>query len=159
MSRNYTLDENTYPQFLCDNDEGSGEQAEQGVGIQLVSEGKEIVAEDVAPLQPRRQKKRKSVVVDAGELSHLVKRLRDDHGIPGGTSAEVDSFARPFVPVIIAATTITPTAGPTTVVKEKIVKPSLFFVDSASTGTDPATGGFADLSGSDFLVGGIRAVI
>nr|GEW12229.1 hypothetical protein [Tanacetum cinerariifolium] len=114
MSRNYTLDENTYPQFLCDNDEeidllyfirtadptmvrigerrrdedepkllettlgrvvpllpvapdrssgeleasvnklfdegGSGEQAEQGVGIQLVSEGEEIVAEDVAPL-------------------------------------------------------------------------------------------------------------
>nr|GEY88618.1 hypothetical protein [Tanacetum cinerariifolium]GEZ53314.1 hypothetical protein [Tanacetum cinerariifolium] len=313
MSRNYTLDENTYPQFLRDNDEemdllsfirtanptkvriserqrdedgpkilettvgrvvpllpvapdhslgeleasvdkifdegGSGEQAEQGhstngeqgVGIKLVSEGEEIVAEDADPLQPRRQKKRKTTVVNAGEPSHPVKRLRDDHGTPGGTSiggksqsaverllagavrnvevrgeaiptlpfvtssvsatperegeghtdsvtgpnlraisapqrfiissdsshhssaiiaeAEVDSFDRPSVSVITAATTITPTAGPATVVKEKIVKPSLFSADSASAETDPATSGFADLFGSDFLVGGIRTVI
>nr|GEX62987.1 hypothetical protein [Tanacetum cinerariifolium] len=216
---------------------GSGEQAEQGhsasgeqgVGIQLVSGGEEIVYEDAAPLQPRRQKKQKTVVVDAGEPSHHVKRLRDDHRIPGGTfiggksqpsilvitaattitptagpatvvkekivkpslsfvdsaladtdpatdgftdlsdsshcsganiaEAEFDSFVRPSVLVITAATTITPTAGPATVVKEKIVKPSLSFVDSALADTDPATDGFTDLSGSDFLIGGIRTVI
>nr|GEZ89211.1 hypothetical protein [Tanacetum cinerariifolium] len=74
--------------------------------------------------------------------------------------AEVDSFARPFVQVITAFTTITSTADPATVIKKKIVKPSLFFADSASAGgTDPAMDGFADLSGSDFLVDGIRTVI
>nr|GEV75334.1 hypothetical protein [Tanacetum cinerariifolium] len=72
--------------------------------------------------------------------------------------AEVDSFVRPSVPVITAATTITPTTGLAMVVKEKIVKPSLFFTKSASARTDPTLGGFTDLSGSDFLVGGIRTV-
>nr|GEX99066.1 hypothetical protein [Tanacetum cinerariifolium] len=153
---------------------GSGEQAEQGhsasgeqgVGIQLVSGGEEIVYEDAAPLQPRRQKKQKTVVVDAGEPSHHVKRLRDDHRIPGGTfidsshcsganiaEAEFDSFVRPSILVITAATTITPTAGPATVVKEKIVKPSLSFVDSALADTDPATDGFTDLSDSSHCSG------
>nr|GEW68257.1 hypothetical protein [Tanacetum cinerariifolium] len=72
---------------------GSGEQVEQGhsasgeqgVGIQPVSEGEGIVAEDAAPLQPRRKKKRKTAAVDDGEPSHLVKRLRDDQGTPCGT--------------------------------------------------------------------------
>nr|GEX44420.1 hypothetical protein [Tanacetum cinerariifolium] len=72
--------------------------------------------------------------------------------------AEVDSFVRPSVPVITAATTITPTTGLAMVVKEKIVKPSLFSAKSASARTDPTLGGFTDLSGSDFLVGGIRTV-
>ncbi|GJV88086.1 hypothetical protein Tco_1532024 [Tanacetum coccineum] len=73
--------------------------------------------------------------------------------------AEVVSFVRPSVPVITAATTITSTADPAVVVKEKIVKPSLFFADSTSAGgTDPAMGGFTDLTSSDFLVGGIRTV-
>ncbi|GJY44027.1 hypothetical protein Tco_0432240 [Tanacetum coccineum] len=40
----------------------------------------------VAPLQPRRQRKWKTVVVDAGESSHPPKRLREDHGTPSGTS-------------------------------------------------------------------------
>ncbi|GKG57885.1 hypothetical protein Tco_0589496, partial [Tanacetum coccineum] len=62
--------------------------------------------------------------------------------------------------VITATTTITLTAGPAVVVKEKIVKPSLFFADSTSAGgTDPAIGGFTGLTSSDFLVGGIHTVI
>ncbi|GKA95780.1 hypothetical protein Tco_0817875 [Tanacetum coccineum] len=113
ISRNYTLDEDTYPQFLRDNDGemdllsfirtadptkvrvgerqraegelklldttvgGGGSHAEQGdsasgrhgVGIPQVSETAEIVAEDVDPVQPRRQRKRKMVVSDAGEPS------------------------------------------------------------------------------------------
>ncbi|GJV96893.1 hypothetical protein Tco_1548470 [Tanacetum coccineum] len=74
--------------------------------------------------------------------------------------AEVDSFARPSFSVITTATTITSTADPTVTVKEKIVKPSIFSADSTSTGgTDPAMGGFTDLTGSDLLVGGIRTVV
>ncbi|GJZ69276.1 hypothetical protein Tco_0632826 [Tanacetum coccineum] len=73
---------------------GSDDQAEQGdsasggqgVGIQFVSEAAEVVAEDVAPLQPRRQKKWKTVVVDAGEPSHTAKKLRDDHDASTGPS-------------------------------------------------------------------------
>ncbi|GJZ78033.1 hypothetical protein Tco_0642705 [Tanacetum coccineum] len=148
ISRNYTLDEDTYPQFLRENGEemdflsfiqtvdptkvrvgerqraedepklldttigrvvpllpiahahadseldasvdklfdegGSGNLAEQGdsasgghvVGIPLVSEAAEIVVEDVAPLQPRRQRKRKTVLPDAGGPSHPTKKLR-----------------------------------------------------------------------------------
>ncbi|GKF44787.1 hypothetical protein Tco_0131339, partial [Tanacetum coccineum] len=64
--------------------------------------------------------------------------------------AEVDSFARPSVLVVSAAITVISTADPVVVTKEKVVKPSLFFVDSASAGgTDPAMGGFTDLTGSD----------
>ncbi|GJR73242.1 reverse transcriptase domain-containing protein [Tanacetum coccineum] len=74
--------------------------------------------------------------------------------------AEVDSFARPSVPVITATTTVTSTANLVVVVREKIVKSSLFSADSTSAGgTDPAMGGFTDLTGSDFLVGGIRTVV
>ncbi|GJV03771.1 hypothetical protein Tco_1337340 [Tanacetum coccineum] len=66
--------------------------------------------------------------------------------------AEVDSFARPSVQVITAATTITSTDDPAVVVKEKFLKPSLFSVDSTlAGGTNPAMGGFTDLTSSDFL--------
>ncbi|GKE21124.1 hypothetical protein Tco_1432636 [Tanacetum coccineum] len=72
---------------------GSGNQTEQvdskgggkGADIQPVSEPADTVVEDVAPLQPRRQRKRKTVVVDAGESSHPLKRLREDHRTPSGT--------------------------------------------------------------------------
>ncbi|GJV82478.1 hypothetical protein Tco_1522376 [Tanacetum coccineum] len=57
----------------------------KGADIQPVSEPADTVVEDVAPLQPRRQRKRKTVVVDAGESSHPLKRLREDHRTPSGT--------------------------------------------------------------------------
>ncbi|GJX24730.1 hypothetical protein Tco_0231026 [Tanacetum coccineum] len=57
-------------------------------------------------------------------------------------------------------TTFTLTVGPALVVKEKPIKPYLFSADSSLVGrADPNTGVFSDLSGSDFLVGGIRIVI
>ncbi|GKB37001.1 hypothetical protein Tco_0881943 [Tanacetum coccineum] len=73
-------------------EEGSGNQEEQhdstigsqGIGAQIVSGATEIVTEDVVPLQPRQKKKWKAVVDDAGEPSHLAKKLRDDHGTLGG---------------------------------------------------------------------------
>ncbi|GJX96043.1 hypothetical protein Tco_0351841 [Tanacetum coccineum] len=193
-------------------------------GGRPVTETTDTVVEDVISLQPRRQKKRKTIVADAGGPPHPPKRLKEDHGTPSGASvggksmsavqqllaeavqnaevkeregedcidsitelnlrtisapqrfvisldsshhsganiaeAWVDSFVRPFVPVITASTTITSTADPAVVVKEKIVKPSLFSADSTSAGgTDLAIGGFTDLTDSDFLVGGIRIVI
>ncbi|GJS70070.1 hypothetical protein Tco_0702911 [Tanacetum coccineum] len=75
------------------NEGGSGNQTEQGdtaVGgqgtdIQLVSEDVDNVVEDVIPLYPMGQKKRKTVVVDAGEPSHPAKKLRENHGMPSGS--------------------------------------------------------------------------
>ncbi|GJS19274.1 hypothetical protein Tco_0447906 [Tanacetum coccineum] len=205
---------------------GSGTQVEQG---------------DSAG-EPKRQKKRKTIVSDAGGPSHPPKRLREDHRTLSGASvggksrsavqrlfaravqnaevrgeplptlpfitssvsatperedeghtdsvtglnlrtisapqrfvissdsshhssaniaeAEVDSFARPSVPVITAATTVTSTVDPVVVVKEKVVEPSLFAADSSSAGgADPNAGIFSDLTRSDFLVSGVRTVI
>ncbi|GJW57450.1 hypothetical protein Tco_0104181 [Tanacetum coccineum] len=81
---------------------GSGDQTEQGgfassgrgVDIQLVSDAKDTVAEDAAHLQPKRQRKRKTVVVDAGESSHPPKRLREDHETPSGASVIFDGNQR-----------------------------------------------------------------
>ncbi|GKB38099.1 hypothetical protein Tco_0883041 [Tanacetum coccineum] len=75
-------------------------------------------------------------------------------------NAEVDSLVRSYVLVIATVTTITSTADPDVVVKEKPVKPSLFSTDSSSAGrADPHTGVFSDLTRSDFLVSAIRTVI
>ncbi|GJX13055.1 hypothetical protein Tco_0204813 [Tanacetum coccineum] len=73
--------------------------------------------------------------------------------------AEVDSFARPFVPLMTVATTVTSTVDPATTVKEKFVESSVFGGDSSGGGTDHTVCGFSDHTGSDFIVGGIRTVI
>ncbi|GJX26025.1 hypothetical protein Tco_0232321 [Tanacetum coccineum] len=72
--------------------------------------------------------------------------------------AKVDSIARSVAPII--ATVVTATADVATTSKEAPAKLSLFAAGSSSAGgTDPAPGGFSDVSGSDFLVGGIRTVV
>ncbi|GKE22193.1 hypothetical protein Tco_1433705 [Tanacetum coccineum] len=66
---------------------GSGNQAEQGdsagggggVNIQPTVETTDTVIEVVAPVQPKCQRKKKTVDVDAGESSHPPKKLREDH--------------------------------------------------------------------------------
>ncbi|GKG03707.1 hypothetical protein Tco_0311343, partial [Tanacetum coccineum] len=75
------------------------------------------------------------------------------------TEAEVDSFARPSVPLITVATTVTSIVAPATTVKEKFVESSIFGGDSSNGRADYTAGGFSDLTGSDFIVGGIRTVI
>ncbi|GJZ36000.1 hypothetical protein Tco_0581817 [Tanacetum coccineum] len=242
ISRNYTLDEDTYPQFMRDNDEemdllsfiqtvdhtkvrvGERQRAEgepklldttvgrteqgdsasggHGVGIPHVSETAEIVAEDAAPVQPKSQRKKKTIVSDAGGPSHPPKKLREDYETSTGpyvaeresedqtdsmaranlrtitapprfvissdsshhsganiAEAEVDSFARPSIPLMTVATTVTSTVDPATTVKEKFVESSIFGSDSSGGGADHTVGGFSDLTGSDFIVGGIRTVI
>ncbi|GKE22038.1 hypothetical protein Tco_1433550, partial [Tanacetum coccineum] len=81
----------------------------------------------MAPSQPKRQRKRKTVVVDAGEPSHTAKRLNDDHGILGGTvvdgksrsavqhllagavqNAEVKGEAMPTLPFVTSSVSATP---------------------------------------------------
>ncbi|GJX48553.1 hypothetical protein Tco_0273743 [Tanacetum coccineum] len=85
------------------------------------------IVEDVAPVQPKRQGKRKSVIVGAGEASHPPKKLREDHGTPSGTSvggksrsaiksllvgaalnAEVGVAAIPTLPFVTASVSTTP---------------------------------------------------
>ncbi|GJX82371.1 hypothetical protein Tco_0331852 [Tanacetum coccineum] len=56
--------------------QGDSASGGQGVGIQPVSEAAETNIEDVVP---RRQEKRKSVIVDSDEPSHPAKKLRKDH--------------------------------------------------------------------------------
>nr|GEU65923.1 hypothetical protein [Tanacetum cinerariifolium] len=189
----------------------------QDANIQPVVEAANTIVEDAAPLQSRRQRKRKSIVVDAGGASHPPKKLREDYGTPSGASIsgksqsslqrllagavlnaevrvtaipifpfvtasvsttpprededytdsvaepnlpKVDSLVRSFTPIMTTATTVTSTVDSTLVSKEKPVKPSLFVADSSSAdGADPSTGVFSYLTGSDFLVGGIRTVI
>nr|GEV39883.1 hypothetical protein [Tanacetum cinerariifolium] len=166
----------------CQSYEGGGEQAEQGdfvsgehgVGIQLVDVVAETIVKDVAPTQPKRQKKQKTKVVDNGEPSHPTKKLKDDHGAPSGptvgdssdhscvniTKYEVDSVVKTSVPTITSATTTTPTADPATISKEKFIGSSIFGADSLSAGeSHPIPGGFFNCTGSDFLIGGIHTVI
>ncbi|GJV07474.1 hypothetical protein Tco_1345130 [Tanacetum coccineum] len=220
-------------------EQGDSASGGQGVGIQPVSGAVETNIEDVVP---RRQEKRKSVIVDSDEPSHPAKKIRKDHGIPVGTSVagksmpaiqrllagavqnaavrgepvpslpfvtssvsttpehederhtdtlaganlrtvtapqrfvissdsshhsgthiaetEADSLIRSSAPAMTTATTVTVTAGAATVVKETVVKPSLFATGSSSVGgTESIPVGFSDLTGNDFLVGDIRTVI
>ncbi|GKE87955.1 hypothetical protein Tco_1565430, partial [Tanacetum coccineum] len=209
--------------------------------VQPVATTADTIYEEVVPLQPRRHRKRKTIIVDTGGPSHPLKKLREDYETPGGPSvsgksrsavqrllagavlnaevrgepilalpfvtssvsatserqggdhidsvtwlnlrtvsapqrfiissdsshhsganiaeAEVDSFSKPYVPIITAATTVTLTSGPAAVVQEKIVKTSVFVANSSSAGGDPNAGIFSDLTGSDFLVSGIRTII
>nr|GEW40974.1 hypothetical protein [Tanacetum cinerariifolium] len=229
---------------------GSGNQTKQGdsaggernANIQPVVEAADATIENVAPVQSRRQGKRKFVIVDAGGASHPPKKLRKDHGTPSGTfvgsksrsalqrllagavlnakvgvaaiptlpfvtasvsttperegvdhvdsvtepnlhtigapqmfvissnsshhsgtnvaETDVDSLVRSSVPIMTTATTLTPTADPTSVAKEKLVEPSPFGAGSSlAGGADPTTGVFLYLNGSDFLVGTIHTVI
>ncbi|GKC25503.1 hypothetical protein Tco_1027653 [Tanacetum coccineum] len=170
---------------------GSGNQTEHGgsagsgrdADIQLVSEATNIVAEDMVPLQPRRQRKRKTMVADVGEASHPPKKLRfasmptlpfitssvsatpehEDSSHHSGTNvaeAEVDSLIRSSISVMTIVTNVTSMIDTAAAAKEKPVEPLLFVTGSSSTDeTDPTLGGFSDLTSGDFLIGGIRTVI
>ncbi|GKD73374.1 hypothetical protein Tco_1331656 [Tanacetum coccineum] len=72
--------------------------------------------------------------------------------------AEVDSFIRPSVPLMMMTTTVTSTVDPTTTAKEKFLESSIFGGGSSS-GAEHTVGGFSGLTGSDFIVGGIRTVV
>ncbi|GKE04044.1 hypothetical protein Tco_1396062, partial [Tanacetum coccineum] len=114
---------------------GSGNQTEQGdsliggqdANIQPVIEAADTIVEVVAPVQPRHQGKRKSVVVDAGGASHPPKKRKEDHGAPSRTfvcgkslfaikrllvgavlKAEVGVAVIPTLPFVAASVSSTP---------------------------------------------------
>nr|GFC01599.1 hypothetical protein [Tanacetum cinerariifolium] len=173
MSRNYTLDENTYPQFLRNDDEEidllsfirTVDPTKVRIGKRQRDEDEPKILETtighVAPAQLKRQKKQKTKVVDAGEPSHPAKKLRDDYEAPSGpivggvniAETEVDSVVKTSMPIITSATT-TPAADPAAIAKEKLIDTSVFGADSPSASkSHPIFGGFSNCSGSDFLVG------
>ncbi|GJW34272.1 hypothetical protein Tco_0054304, partial [Tanacetum coccineum] len=70
--------------------------------------------------------------------SFVISSDSSHHSSDNIAEAEVDSFTRPSVSVITTATTVTSTADPAVVVKEKVVEPYLFVADSSSAGrADP----------------------
>nr|GEU33829.1 hypothetical protein [Tanacetum cinerariifolium] len=73
-------------------DEGASGDG-QDVDVQPVAVTTDTIVKDVAQLQPRRQRKRKIVVADAGGSSHPLKKLREDFGALGGVSTAGKSMA------------------------------------------------------------------
>ncbi|GKA78781.1 hypothetical protein Tco_0785318 [Tanacetum coccineum] len=93
-------------------------------------------------------------------LRFIISSDSSHHTGTNVAEAEVDSLVRSSVLIMTTVTTITSTVDPTSVTKEKPVKPSLFCADSSSAGgTDPNTDVFSDLNSNDFLFGAIRTVI
>nr|GEX52141.1 transposase (putative), gypsy type [Tanacetum cinerariifolium] len=160
-----------------------------------VTKTTDTIAEDVIRLQPRRQKKRKAIVADAGGPSHPPKKLKGDHGTPSGSSvggksrsavhrlfvgavqnAEVRGEPIPTFPFLTSFVSATPehegwdhtdsVTGPNL---RTISTPQRFVISSDSSHhsganvaeavADSLVSVFSDLTGSDFLVGGIRTVI
>nr|GEW24000.1 hypothetical protein [Tanacetum cinerariifolium] len=74
--------------------------------------------------------------------------------------AEVDSIVTSSAPAISTVTTVAAAIDTDATTPRAPAAPFLFGVGSSSTGrTDSVPGGFFDVSGSDFLVGGIRTVV
>nr|GEZ05816.1 hypothetical protein [Tanacetum cinerariifolium] len=188
-------------------DEGSSGDG-QGTDIQPVIATTDTIVEELALLQPRRQRKRKSVVVMLADLRILLKTRgepiptlpfvtssvsatleREDkshvdsvtglnlrtidapqrfvifsysshHSGANIAKAEVDSIVRSSAPAIATVTTVTAAVDAVTTADRVPVEPSLFGVGLSSTNrTDSVLGGFSNVSGSDFLIGGIRTIV
>nr|GEX77102.1 hypothetical protein [Tanacetum cinerariifolium] len=74
--------------------------------------------------------------------------------------AEVDSIVRYSAPAIATVTTVIAAVNADTTANRVPVEPYLFGVGSSLTGrADSVPSGFPDVSGSDFLIGGIRTVV
>nr|GEY36185.1 hypothetical protein [Tanacetum cinerariifolium] len=141
------------------NEGGTGHQTEQGdsagggqdVNIQPVSEAADTIVEDAAPVQLRRQGKRKFVVVDAGGASHPHKKLREDHGTLSGASVasvsttpecEEEIILTPWLNRIFVLLGLREgsLSLQTSLIILKVVEPSMFGVGSSSGGgTHPIT--------------------
>nr|GEU39732.1 hypothetical protein [Tanacetum cinerariifolium] len=133
----------------------------QGIDVQPVIATTDTIVEDVDPLQPRHQRKRKIVVADASRPSHPPKKLKEDYRALGGafTAEREDKSPADFVTELNLRT---------------IGAPQRFVISSDSSHhsganiaeaevdsiirTDFVLGGFFDVSGSDFLIGGIRTI-
>nr|GEY72393.1 hypothetical protein [Tanacetum cinerariifolium] len=151
-------------------DEGASRDG-QGTDIQPVIATTDTIMEDVALLQPRRQRKRKyrlftGAVLNAEARGEPISTLpfvtsfvsvtpdSSHHSGANIVKAEVDSIVRFSAPAIATVTTVTAAVDADTMADRVPVEPSLFGVGSSSTGrTYSVLGGFSDVSGSDFLIG------
>ncbi|GJU78082.1 gypsy type transposase [Tanacetum coccineum] len=93
-----------------DQGDSAGGVGEQGADIQLVTETADIVAEDVIPLQPRRHKKRKTIVADAGEPFVGGKSMSAVQRLLAGAvqNAEVRGEPVPTLPFVTSSVSATP---------------------------------------------------
>nr|GEU35209.1 transposase (putative), gypsy type [Tanacetum cinerariifolium] len=163
--------------------DSAGGRGEQGINIQPITETIDVVVENAevkgepiptmpfvtssVSATPGREGEghidsvtRRNLRTISAPQRFVISSDSSHHSGANIAEAEVDSFARPSVPVITAATTTTSNVDPDVVIKEKIIEPSLVAADSTSAGgTDPVMAGLTDLTGSDFLVGGIHTVI
>nr|GEW02158.1 hypothetical protein [Tanacetum cinerariifolium] len=73
-------------------DEGASRDG-RDADVQPVAATTDTIVEDVVPLQPRRQRKRKTIVADVGGPSHPPKKLRGDFRDLGGVSTSGKSMA------------------------------------------------------------------
>ncbi|GJX66271.1 hypothetical protein Tco_0300614, partial [Tanacetum coccineum] len=78
--------------------------------------------------------------------------------LAGANLRTIGAPQRPSVPLMTMTTTVTSTIDPTTTAKDKLVESSIFG-DGSSSRADHTVGGFSGLTGSDFIVGGIRNVV
>nr|GEV96523.1 hypothetical protein [Tanacetum cinerariifolium] len=141
---------------------GSGEQADHGdsasgghgVGVQLVDVSAETVVEDgrVYAYFPFVSS---SVFATPEREGRYYTKL-----LAGANLRTLKAPQRTFVPIMTSSTTVTPTADPATIAKERLAGSSVFGGDSSSaSGSHPISGGFSNRIGSNFLVGGIRTVV
>nr|GEV29277.1 hypothetical protein [Tanacetum cinerariifolium] len=85
-------------------DEGaSGDRGD--ADVRPVAMTTDTIVKDVAPLQPRLQRKRKNVVADAGGPSHPPKKLREDYG---ALDAEARGESIPTLPFVTFSVSATP---------------------------------------------------
>nr|GEW34185.1 hypothetical protein [Tanacetum cinerariifolium] len=155
-------------------DSAGGEDG-QGADIQSVIVTTNTIVEDVALLQPRRQRKRKIGVADASGPSHPLKKLKEDYGALGGAFAaeredksHADSVTELNLRTIGALQRFVISSDSfhhsgTNIAEAEvdyIVRSSAPAIATVTTNiADSVPGDFSDVFGSDFLIGGIRTIV
>ncbi|GJX72744.1 hypothetical protein Tco_0309915 [Tanacetum coccineum] len=126
MSRNYTLDEDTYPTFLHDDGTETGNWWQHGVTVVRVVvringnfmlvvvketeiEIVRIVAEeDVAAEKPKSPRKKRQAITDVGGSSHPLKKLRSNYRTSsGGTNLPFVTLLSDVVPPVMTKAVVT----------------------------------------------------
>ncbi|GJZ66742.1 hypothetical protein Tco_0623438 [Tanacetum coccineum] len=150
------------PAFICTADPTRRyyDQAEQALTPEEIEDCGllKLVSPYILPKKLRDDHNASTRLSVAGESRFVISSDPSHHSGANVVEAEVDSVARSSASLIATITTVTATVDAATVAKEApIKKPSLFGVGSSSAGgTDPTPGGFSDVSGSEFLIGGPR---
>nr|GEX61236.1 hypothetical protein [Tanacetum cinerariifolium] len=157
ISHYYTLDEDAYPEFLGDNDE----EMDLLSFIRTANPTKVRVTErQRVENKPRLLESTVGCVVSFLPIAPAHASNSSHHFGTNIAKAEVDSIVKSSAPVIVTVSTMIASIDADATTDRAPVAPSLFGDGSSSTGrTDSVRGGFYDVSGSDFLIGGICTVV